>query len=61
MQTFMSICDYVIYAAKMKLVSSHDPDEQIKKPEIKKAMRYTVSKMLHEQITDSRYTKKENF
>lgn len=59
METFTSICSYVIYAAKMKFVWTKNPDEAIKEPEVKKAMRYTVQKMLHEQITNQKYKNKE--
>ncbi len=56
----MFICDAVKYAAKMKFVWCKDPCEEIKAPEIKKAMAYTVQKMLHAEIYEKRYSKENN-
>lgn len=57
MDKFLYICAAVKYSAKMKFVWFKDYEDQIKKPEIKKAMRKTVEKMLHAEITEKRYSK----
>ena len=56
MEKFTYIVDAVIYSAKMNLLCMN-PDEAIKDPKIKKAMRLTVSRMLHDEIYNQKYSK----
>jgi hypothetical protein len=57
MDKFLYIVSAVKYTARMKFVWCRNVDEKIKEPEIKKAMRLTVQKMLHAEIYDKRYSK----
>jgi len=57
MDKFMYIVSAVRYEASMKFIWHKNPQEKIKEPEIKKAMRLTVQKMLHNQIYDKTYIK----
>lgn len=58
METFIEIVNAVKYAALKNFSDCKNPEEKIKHPEVKKAMRYTVQKRLHEEEQNKVYSKR---